>query len=77
MFAEGLVSHSSFYYCGRTAYSRSKSAQMQQLSSRTSSKVYIIWRFENLLCDHVFQPSEATPDTPTDVLPKYGCILVK
>jgi hypothetical protein len=34
-------------------------------------------RFETLLRDHIFQPSETTPDTPTDVLPKNGCILMK
>lgn len=39
--------------------------------------LYIFRHFEILLRDHVFQPSEATPDTPTDVLPKYGCILMK
>ena len=62
IFAEGLVLSSVIF--------------VTVVDQRTH-KMCIVKRFETLLRDHVFQPSETTPDTPTDVLPENGCILMK
>ena len=74
IFSEGLVSLSVLLV---TVVEQRTHVQNRRRYGSDPYMLYIFRHFEILLRDHVFQPSEATPDTPTDVLPKYGCILMK
>ena len=78
MFAEGLVSLSvTFTTVVNQRTHVQKSAQMRQRWRHNSPKMCIVSKASCSLRDHVFQSSETTPDTPTNVLPNNGCILTK